>query len=100
MNIQQEPLLWLQEWYKDRFDGQWEHSYGISIDTIDNPGWKLSIDLKGTLLEEFFIEVTSIERSEYDWVHYKVVDNKFISYGGPNNLSELIMIFRNLYTRK
>ena len=100
MSIKQEPLLWLQGWYKDKTNSVWEHSYGIKIDTIDNPGWKLSVDLKGTLLEGVILENTSIERSDDDWIHYKVIDNQFVGYGGPENLSELITIFRGIYNKK
>jgi hypothetical protein len=41
----------LQEWYAAMSDGDWEHELGISIETIDNPGWVVSIDLEGTPLE-------------------------------------------------
>lgn len=30
---------WLQKWYKSQCDGDWEHEYGIKIETVDNPGW-------------------------------------------------------------
>ena len=47
-----ELLKRLQNWYKMHCDGDWEHSYGVIIDTLDNPGWKLSVDLTDTLLED------------------------------------------------
>jgi hypothetical protein len=28
----------LEAWYASRCDGEWEHGYGISIETLDNPG--------------------------------------------------------------
>jgi hypothetical protein len=31
------------EWYTKQCNGDWEHSYGIRIDTIDNPGWSLTL---------------------------------------------------------
>ena len=40
----------LQDWYNARCDGDREHRYGIG--TTDNPGWRLSIDLEGTALQE------------------------------------------------
>lgn len=43
-------IAWLSEWYKSNCDGDWEHYYGIKIDTIDNPGWKVDIDLVDTYL--------------------------------------------------
>lgn len=100
MSIQQDPILWLQEWYMKQSNNVWEHSYGIKIDTIDNPGWMLSVDLKDTLLEGVVLENTSIERSDNDWVHYKILNNQFLGYGGPENLSELIIVFRSIYDKK
>jgi hypothetical protein len=36
-----ELLGWLEQWYYDQCDGDWEHAYGIRIGTLDNPGWSL-----------------------------------------------------------
>ena len=38
----------LQRWYLYRCDGDWEHSFGITIETLDNPGWMVTIDLQDT----------------------------------------------------
>jgi hypothetical protein len=42
----------LQQWYTQQCDGEWEHGQGISIQTLDNPGWWVKIDLKGTKLQQ------------------------------------------------
>ncbi|MEH0820740.1 Imm53 family immunity protein [Micromonospora sp. CPCC 205714] len=41
---------WLQAWYATQCDGEWEHEFGIQIETVDNPGWSVSIDLGDTAL--------------------------------------------------
>jgi len=41
----------LQRWYAAQCDEEWEHAYGVSIETLDNPGWSITIDLNGTDLE-------------------------------------------------
>jgi hypothetical protein len=41
-------LTWLMQWYLDECNDDWEHSYGVKIDTLDNPGWTLKIDLRET----------------------------------------------------
>lgn len=41
-------LDWFSQWYDAQCDGDWEHGFGASIGAIDNPGWSLKIDLKGT----------------------------------------------------
>ena len=38
-------LLWLMQWRLDQCDNDWEHCHGVSIGTLDNPGWTLRIDL-------------------------------------------------------
>lgn len=32
----------LERWYASQCDDNWEHSYGIRIDTLDNPGWRIA----------------------------------------------------------
>ena len=46
-----EPLARLQAWYAAQCDGDWEHQHGLNIGTLDNPGWRVTIDLAGTPLE-------------------------------------------------
>lgn len=43
-----EGFDYIQRWYANLCDADWEHQYGISLTTIDNPGWSLRIDLDGT----------------------------------------------------
>ena len=43
-----ENLSWLMQWYLAECNDDWEHSYGVKIDTLDNPGWTLKIDLRET----------------------------------------------------
>jgi hypothetical protein len=47
-----ETLSGLQDWYARQCDGDWEHQFGISIESLDNPGWPIRIDLHGTALAE------------------------------------------------
>ncbi|MEU4549059.1 Imm53 family immunity protein [Nonomuraea dietziae] len=44
------PLTSLQSWYASCCDDDWEHSYGVTIGTLDNPGWCMKIDLVDTSL--------------------------------------------------
>lgn len=44
-------LSWLQEWYSENCNGDWEHSDGIRIATLDNPGWSIKISLLDTSIE-------------------------------------------------
>lgn len=41
----------LQAWFDQNCDGDWEHDFGVSIQSCDNPGWWVKIDIRGTPLE-------------------------------------------------
>lgn len=86
-------LKWIQNWYSQNCDGDWEHSFGIKIATLDNPGWLVDIDLAGTDLEFKHFEVVKIFRNEFNWVHCSVVNEVFNGNGGAGNLEEILKIF-------
>ena len=50
--MQLDLLLRLQQWYASQCNGDWEHQFGVRVDTLDNSGWPVRIDLVGTLLED------------------------------------------------
>jgi len=77
---------WLQAWYATQCNGEWEHEYGIKIDTLDNPGWSVTIDLKDTTLADRTYERQAIHRSAHEWVMTSVTDHQFSAACGPLNL--------------
>jgi hypothetical protein len=87
-------IEWLQRWYKSNCVGDWEHRFGIKMDTIDNPGWLLEVDLSYTDLEDIFFEPVDVTKSDHDWFYCYVKDNQFCAYGDPFKLAKLISIFR------
>lgn len=88
-------IKWLEEWYFSHCNGDWEHEYGIKLETLDNPGWILRIDLTDTGLEEKKFVSVKIERTEDDWIHCYLKDDQFFAAGGPFNLDEILTTFRN-----
>jgi hypothetical protein len=88
-------LAWLQSWYDSQCDEDWEHQYGVKIDTLDNPGWRVAIDLEGTELDGVPFEKVTVERSEADWWHCWVTENKFEGAGGVFNLVSILKVFRS-----
>lgn len=91
--LKDDVLSQLQEWYCAQCNGDWEHTYGVKIDTLDNPGWMLTIDLAETELAALSVPRDRSDRSEGDWAQHEVVDGKFVACGGPFNLEELIRRF-------
>lgn len=89
----------LQEWYVSQCNEDWEHSYGVEIGTLDNPGWTLSIDLIDTDVEDVAFAEHSYgvgkesEPDDQNWLICKVENHKFIGNCGPRLLEEMITIF-------
>lgn len=90
-----DDFMWLQNWYFNQCDGDWEHEFGIRIDTLDNPGWSIIINLEGTSLESKEFTIIKIqEKDENDWLVCRVLNHKFDAACGPTNLSKVLGIFR------
>ena len=83
----------LERWYASQCNGNWEHSYGVKIETLDNPGWRVRIALQGTKRQDAKLERVRINRADDDWVQYWVEKMQFNIVCGPKNLSEAIAIF-------
>jgi hypothetical protein len=93
------PLARLQEWYLSQCNEDWEHTYGVAIGTLDNPGWSFDVDLTETDLDgrtfapvEYGIGADSVE-GDQNWISCQVVSNKFTARGGPRKLDEMILTF-------
>lgn len=87
-------LTWLQAWYATQCDGDWEHEGGITIETLDNPGWAVRINLDGTGLAEKHFESNEVHRSDHDWCVTRVHGSTFEGFCGPLNLGEALYAFR------
>lgn len=83
----------IETWYKEQCNGDWEHSYGVSITTLDNPGWYVEIDLAETAWSHVAKGFLRAERTDSDWVQSEVKNSKFVGSGGIANLGEIMQIF-------
>ncbi len=98
MNIK--VLSQLEDWYLAQCDGDWEHEFGVKIDTLDNPGWSIEIDLVYTNMSDKKFNTIDQQISENNWVQCKVQDGKFHGAGGPKNLTEILKIFLGWVEKK
>ena len=87
-------LTWLQAWYAMQCDGDWEHGYGVRIETLDNPGWSVRIELDGTEWAATPLDRTETHRSEHDWLIIWKDGPEFHAATGPLNLGEALHAFR------
>jgi Immunity protein 53 len=83
----------LEAWYASQCDGDWEHSFGVTIEALDNPGWAVWIDLAETPLAGRPFEQVRIDRSPEDWLRCSVEADAFKGYGGPGNLHQILDVF-------
>lgn len=87
-------IKWIQDWYKNNCNGYWENMYGIEISNIDNPGWRVKIDLSETSLEKKeFIEVKE-DLGDDDWFVCGVNGNVFDACGDSGKLEKILYIFK------
>ena len=93
-------LNWLEKWFVSNCNGDWEHSYGITIETLDNPGWDIKIDLKNTPLANEKLEYTYTKKNENDWFGIKIEKAEFYAFGDPNKLSFLLELFKKFVEEK
>src|SRR5688500_9098291 len=88
-------LQWIQKWYASRADEEWEHQYGIQIETFDNPGWGVKIDVKETPWQYIEFSPINTEDRDDDWLMCEVRDGRFIAAGDPTKLETILTTFKN-----
>ncbi len=96
-------LNWLMQWYAAECNSDWEHSYGVKIDTLDNPGWMLKVDLRDTSLAGVSFDKAlhgepagNLEEWHEmgSWWVAEVKGSAFEAACGPLDLIEVIRVFR------
>lgn len=87
-------LKWLEKWYFSMCDGSWEHFYGVKIDTLDNPGWIVLIDIVDTPQESKDFKIVDRYINDGDWILCRIKDGKFEGGGDPTKLTEILQIFK------
>jgi hypothetical protein len=83
----------IQAWYLAQCNGLWEHQWGIKIDTLDNPGWSVVVDLDDTPSANQHFATEDMQISETDWLHCWKKGTKFHGRGGPGNLGAILECF-------
>lgn len=91
-----ETTDWIQHWFKNNCDGDWEHGNGIQITTIDNPGWDVEIDISNTSLANIEIPWVLNESSKQDWYGVKIENHVFNASGDSGKLTFLLGLFKEM----
>lgn len=93
-----ESLRSLQAWFASQCDGDWEHTYGVELTTLDNPGWRVKIDLVGTGPEGRSFEPikepdAATSESNDQWLHCWVEDGRWQGAGDETKLAVILRTF-------
>lgn len=95
-----DELTWLMKWYASQCDDLWEHGFGVKIESLDNPGWRIEIDLRETAWEKRPFDQVAFNLDAPDgdvnerWHQCHVKDRTFYGYGGAFDLVTIIRVFR------
>lgn len=87
-------LEWIQSWFQKNAFDEWEHSYGVKIETLDNPGWFVQIDVRETSLENRPFDALKYDGGDDDWLFCDVKDCVFMGAGDTKKLKRILEIFR------
>jgi hypothetical protein len=87
------PIQRLEKWYFAQCNGEWEHSYGVKIETIDNPGWSVQIELEGTGTDLQHVKRLEFDHGPDDWMHCIVKGSTFHGHGDPKKLERILEHF-------
>ena len=91
-----DSLSFVTEWYQRHCDGEWEHAYGVRVDTIDNPGWSIEIDLVGTELQGSKLDwVKDGADADEVWLFWRSTGTKFEAACGAGDLDRAFSAFKN-----
>jgi len=89
----------LAAWYQRQCDEDWEHSHGVRIESCDNPGWWVKIDVRGTRLDTvaFNRRVENVDAEGWHqgprWLHCHVIDGVWNGAGDETRLEQIIELF-------
>lgn len=86
-------------WYQSHCDDSWEHQHGVRLETLDNPGWLLTVDLIHTELEGH--RMAPIQEGINPagtplaprWLHCYVSGNQFRGACDPTQVARLFRAF-------
>ena len=98
-------LEWLEQWYQSQCDGEWEHDCGVTIETLDNPGWLVQVDLRGARakLADHALALVGEPPSEQNgnegglvWMTCDIKAGKFVGAGDPTQLRAILAQLKSL----
>jgi len=91
MSEEADWLAELEDWYAKNCNGDWEHQFGVRIETIDNPGWRVSGDIEDTVAQGRILERVA-EETDCGWMQYWSDGVRLQAACSPRCLSSTIKV--------
>ncbi len=94
-----DTLQRLNAWYLRQCNGVWEHHKGITITSLDNPGWWVKIEVGQTALEAKPFEVVGdgVDENRHPqeelWMVCHLDGTVWNGACDPSRLNEVLQIF-------
>lgn len=85
-----DELARLQDWYAGNCNGDWEHSAGVRIESVDNPGWVVRVDIPGTPVEGRVLDRVIVDDTEENWLHYWSDGDAIRAAAAPRRLRDAL----------
>lgn len=85
-------IVRLQGWYESNCNGDWEHSSGVKIESLDNPGWMVRLDIVGTQVEGKMLGRVIVDNSVENWLHYWSDGESIQAAGSPQRLRDALKV--------
>jgi|HubBroStandDraft_1064217.scaffolds.fasta_scaffold273794_1 hypothetical protein len=95
MATQQDNLEWLEDWYQSQCNGDWENSRGMRLESLNDPGWRLTIHLDGTSAANSRPQQLNLDTPCGEWINCSISEDRFQGSGDPRKLEQIIGIFRH-----
>jgi Immunity protein 53 len=87
-----EPIAWLEEFLSGQSESYW-NGQGITIKSLDNPGWELIITIPASISvnDRPSKLIEGDADSETHWMFLSVERNTLHIFGGPKMLGKMIL---------
>jgi hypothetical protein len=92
--MQRDNLEWLDTWYQNQCDGEWEHSRGMRLESLHERGWQLTIHLVGTSAANTSPQRLNLDTPCGEWIQCSISEDRFQGSGDPRKLEQIIGVFR------
>ena len=87
-------LEWLDNWYQQQCNGVWEHRQGVRLQSLEKPGWLLTINLAGTSAVNARPQQWRLDTRGGGWLACSIAGECFEGSGDPRKLEQIIGVFR------